>query len=149
MALDIPVTVFEFMAGHDGSEIVFPGLPEPQCRRGFHVSEAVLVAMQLGYSATPFELFPMIAPSEGASVPFVVHYGHQQTPEYNWNVFDGLIHNHQGVIEVRTQLNRWHAVAFCKGEIFDPDGRTFPYSREACAARGLFTTRLWRVEKIQ
>lgn len=27
--------------GHDGSEIIFPNLKEPECRRGFHIQELI------------------------------------------------------------------------------------------------------------
>lgn len=147
MALDIPVRLFELMAGHDGSEIMFPELSEPLCRRGFHVSEATLIAMRLGYSATPLELFPQIAASAGPSVK-PVYYGQTATEEFNWTIFEATIISFSGVIEARTKSPCWHAVAFDKGQIFDPDGRQFAYSREDCARRGLFTTRLWRVTKI-
>lgn len=149
MALGINTTVFQMLAGHHGGEIVFPELPEPQCRRGFHASEAAYVAMLLGHSATPLELFPMIAPSAGTYGPSEVLYGETASPQYNRIVFDGLIHNTRGVIECRTRLGNWHAVAYDHGTIFDPDGRVFAYSPENCEARGLFTTRLWRVEKNQ
>lgn len=32
--------------GHDGSMIVDPTLPEPQCRQGFHIDELVYVALR-------------------------------------------------------------------------------------------------------
>lgn len=148
MALDIPVRLFEQLAGHDGGEIVFPDLSEPLCRRGFHVSEAVLVALRLDYAATPIELFPVIAASDGPATK-VVHYGHAATPEYNWVVGESLIHGRRGVIEARTRSGYWHAVAFDRGHIYDPDGRHFQYSREDCENRGLFISRIWQIEKLK
>jgi hypothetical protein len=158
MALGIPTSVFYEIAGHDGGKILWGWLPEPQCRRGFHISEAVFVAMMANHSATPFELFPVIGPSRSSEMPkwmgpsdHKVLYGNYAlaSDETNWSIFEGLIHNHTGVIEARTRSGNWHAVAFEKGNIFDPDGREYPYTREGCQARGLFTTRLWRVEKVK
>lgn len=37
--LDVPVSeIFDWL-GHDGSEILWPELPEPGCRYGFHIQE--------------------------------------------------------------------------------------------------------------
>jgi hypothetical protein len=151
MALGITVEKFHELAGHDGSEKVWPELPEPLCRRGFHLNEAIFVAMNLHHSATPFELFPMIQ-----ATPMAPYHGTEQiavfhppkfSETHNWELFCFYIDHFRGVIECRTRNGNWHAVAFERGVIYDPDGRHFGYSREACEARGLFTTRLWKVAK--
>jgi hypothetical protein len=151
MALGITTEQFYQFAGHDGSEKIWPELPEPLCRRGFHVSEAALVCLLLRHSATPLELFPVIAatplaPYHGTE-QYQVNYPPKVTSEENWRLFTFYIDHGQGVIECRTRNGNWHAVAFERGVIYDPDGRHFGYSREACEARGLFTTRLWKVLK--
>lgn len=151
MALDISTHEFCLVAGHDGGEKIWPELPDPLCRRGFHISEATKVAITLGYSATPLELFPMIQAT--AMAPY---HGTEQVPVFypptkdeigNWMDFANIISYARGVIECRTRNGNWHAVAFEKGVIYDPDGRRFGYTREACESRGLFTTRLWKVAK--
>jgi hypothetical protein len=147
MALGITTQEFEARAGHDGGQIVFPGQPEPRCRRGFHISEACLVSLKLGCTATPFEVMPQIA--ESGTNPAVhgglnVYYG--KLPATNWVYFWAFIQEECGVIECRTLRGNYHAVAFEKNRIFDPDGREFDYSRDACEARGLFTQRLWIVK---
>jgi hypothetical protein len=144
MAMDITVSHFEGVIGHDGSQIVFPELPEPQCRRGYHISEAVWVANCCGYSATPFELYPQIGPSSGSSPPIAVEY-----PYGNQFLATALLMNFRGVCEARTPSGNWHAVAFNRGKIYDPDpGREpFEYSRQACEARGLYTTRVWQIRR--
>lgn len=147
MALDITTARFEELAGHNGGEIVFHELPEPRRRRGFHTCEAVRVAMILGYSASPIELMPQIA---GPPLPQLVRCFYDGRDEScNWNLFSELIAYTRGVIECMTRAGNFHAVAYEKGRIFDPDGREFDYSREACESRGLFTTRLWRIEKVK
>lgn len=149
MALGLDIATFNRLAGHDGGEIIFPDLPEPQCRRGFHVSEAVRVALNLGYSATPFELFPVIAPSRGEYEPHVVLYGEPQyrEPDGNWAKFETVV-SKQGVLECRTRSGNWHAVAFSHLLIHDPDGGApYVYSQGDMTSRGLYPVRAWRVEK--
>lgn len=146
MALDITTARFEELASHDGSAIVFPALPEPQCRRGYHVCEAVRVVMMLGHAATPVELMPQIGSKSGDSIRC---YYDARDEDFNWTYFHALILYTRGVIECMTRSGNFHAVAYEKGRIFDPDGREFDYSREACESRGLYTTRLWRIEKVQ
>lgn len=41
IALEVPVQQVIADIGHDGSEIIFDGYPEPLCRRGFHTSELI------------------------------------------------------------------------------------------------------------
>lgn len=148
MALDIAVWHFHELVGHDGSEIIFPNLPEPQCRRGFHVSEACLAAIRQGYAATPVELMPVIASSPGIEpLTHRVFYGTDESD--NWSRFTELLHYGQGVIECRTRSGNYHAVGYESGVIYDPDGHEFDYSRAVCEGHGLFTTRLWQIEKAR
>jgi hypothetical protein len=147
MAMDVPTSLFEQTAGHDGSEIIFPGLPDPWRRRGFHHSEATYVAMKLGFSATSLELLPVIGATKG-KYPQVQAFYANGCEQQNWVIFQGCIHDFRGVLDVRTRSGAGHALAFEKGHIYDPDGAAFPYSREACESRGLYTLRLWRIEKL-
>lgn len=149
MALDIDVEDFFRLAGHDGGEIIFPELPEPQRRRGFHFSEAVWVAIQLGFAATPLEILPAIAPSQPLPnrPPVQVSY----TPfgvSFNHTVFASLITSSAGVLEGMTSKGNWHAVAFDVGTIHDPDGPTYPYTLQECEKRGFFHSRLWQVRRV-
>lgn len=59
MVLDADVRQLVDMVGHDGGEIFWPGLPDPQRRRGFHIQEMIDVADAFGYSVTPFEAKPL------------------------------------------------------------------------------------------
>lgn len=158
MALDIPTTKFFELAGHDGSDVAFPWLPEPACRRSHHIQEAVHVARQLGYSMSPFELFPQTLCAAkpttrldgkcDTNVPVVqIRYGNHERLHHNWDVFKDLIDCGRGIIECTTKQLGGHAVAYDNNYIFDPDGRTFHYSREACEELGLYTKCLWQVTK--
>lgn len=62
------------LIGHDGSEIIWPGLVEPFNRRAFHIQELINVAWKLGYSATPFETKLKSAPSDSVK-PFATNNG--------------------------------------------------------------------------
>jgi len=141
MALDIPVAQFFDLVGHDGSEILYPELPEPVCRRGIHVQEAIEVAWTLGYSSTPFELFPQSRTSPGGPTHVV------KFPTGNWDRFSSQIGCRKGVIECVTQIGNGHAVAFLENVIYDPASPIlYPWSRDAMEQRGLITRSLWCLE---
>lgn len=162
MALDITTEEFYRLAGHDGSEVVFPWLCDPQCRAGFHIQEAIHVARQLGYGVTPFELFPQTMASKspmpllgmvpgGADEIHVdlvkqIRYGKLPHLHSNWDLFEELVNTSSGVIEGQAAASR-HAVAFDYGFILNPDGEVFRYSRKACEARPFYTQCLWQVKK--
>lgn len=140
MALGVTVEHMTQLIGHDGSAEAFPELREPQCRRAFHVQECILAALDLGFSCTPIELFPVLSTKSGLTKPVI--YG---TELQNWKQFRHLINTTRGVLEGEGRLCG-HAVAYDMGRIFDPDGREYDYSREDCEARGFITRRLWRVD---
>ena len=94
MALDMPVADLLAAIGHDGSEIVFPSLPEPLCRRCFHVQELIQVALSRGLAVTPVELFPVLQPTEVGPFHKTVLY-----PDNNWRRFEATIQASRGVID--------------------------------------------------
>lgn len=142
MALDIPLEKFFEYVGHDGSRIV-TSLPEPGNRAGIHVQEAIDVCWLLGRTATPFELMPQSINRPGDPAR-LISFG-EPFPNENWFRFNTHLASGRGVLEC--QGRKWgHAVAFDRGRIFDPDGHEHDYSRELLEARGLFMTRLWRIE---
>jgi hypothetical protein len=115
MALDISVEPFINRIGHDGSPRVWDNLPEPKCRRGFHIHGCIEVADRLGKSVTPFELVPMHAPTMSVE-PIRVTFTD------NLARFKRVISASRGVI---TCLG--HAVAYENGVIYDPAGRMQPF----------------------
>jgi len=48
------------MIGHDGSEIWWPGYPEPYCRRAFHIQEMIDAGFKLGWYVLVIESAPML-----------------------------------------------------------------------------------------
>jgi len=49
--------------GHDGSEIIWPELPEPNNRRSFHPQEMYPLIIENGYLVTVFDKTPFLANS--------------------------------------------------------------------------------------
>ena len=128
--------------GHDGSEIVFPTLPEPLCRRCFHVQELVQVALSRGFAVTPVELFPVLQPTEVGPFRNTVLYR-----DNNWQRFEATIRASRGVID-GTGARFGHTVGYGHGRIYDPKGSVYDYSRLACEAHQFHTRCAWRIDPI-
>ena len=137
MTLHVPVQQLVDDLGHDGSEIVFPELPEPMCRRGFHSQELIHLAWRYGFTVTPFELYPTIRPTTGEGVVTVTFDGSEQN---NWRRFIDTIHRATGILEGRGATCH-HAVHFRYGDVWDPDGHQYPYTKDACEERNFFANR--------
>jgi len=141
MALDTPVADLLAAIGHDGGEIVFPNLPEPLCRRCFHIQELIQVALAHGFAVTPVELFPVLQPTDAGPHKTVCY------PDNNWRRFAETIHTSRGVID-GTGACHGHTVAYDHGLIFDPKGLLYDYSRAACKAHQFYPRCAWRIDPI-
>ena len=141
MALDMPVADLLAAIGHDGSEVAFPGLPEPACRRCFHIQELIQVALARGFAVTPIELFPVLQPANAGPHRVVLY------PDNNWRRFEQTILSSRGVID-GTGTRFGHTVAYDHGRIFDPKGLLYDYSRLACEARHFYSRCAWRIDPI-
>ena len=146
MVLDIPAADFFGIAGHDGSQIAFPTLPDPMARRGLHIQECINACLTLGYAATPVELFPVIRATPPSTEEIVVLFGDDEAA--NWQRYEYTIQNSAGVLE-GTGRRCHHAVAYDHGTIFDPDGDQYSYSRAACQSRHFIARCAWRVDLMQ
>ena len=142
MALDMPVADLLAAVGHDGSEIVFPSLPEPLCRRCFHIQELIQVALSRRLAVTPVELFPVLQPTEVGPFHKTVLY-----TDNNWRRFEATIQISRGVID-GTGARLGHMVAYDHGRIFDPRGPVYDYSRLACEAHQFYTRCAWRIDPV-
>jgi len=140
MALDIPVKNVIEEAGHDGSEIIFPLLMEPACRKGFHSQELVQIAWRHGYAMTPVELFPMILATDHSKTH---HVWYQTEAEYRAR-FMRIINSTCGILEGRGKRCH-HAVYNCYGQIFDPDPGmlVYEFSFANCEKRKFYASQLW------
>ena len=143
MALDMLVADVMREIGHDGGQVLWPALPEPLCRRGFHPQELIDVCRAHGYAVTRIELFPGLMPKAGGPE------FRWLTEEQAWPRFIQAIQNSRGVIGgVTLYHGNGHAVAYDHGHVFDPEGVDFPYSRAACERRAFITQHLWYLDKI-
>ena len=142
MALDMPVADLLAAIGHDGSEIVFPSLPEPLCRRCFHIQELIQVALSRRLAVTPVELFPTLQPTDAGPFHKTVLY-----PDNNWRRFEAAVQTSRGVIH-GTGARLGHTVAYDHGRIYDPRGPVYDYGRLACEAHQFYTRCAWRIDPI-
>lgn len=138
MALHLPVEDVVVEAGHDGSEIIFPSQEEPMCRKGFHFQELVQIAWRHGYAMTPVELFPCLKTTSGMSTVPVWDVDDQST----WNRFDKIVRTKWGILEGRGRKCH-HAVYNHFGEIRDPDGQIYEFSKANCEKQGFYANQFW------
>jgi hypothetical protein len=130
IALDVPVEELISHIGHDGSQTIFPCLPEPACRRGFHPNEILIVAYgKYGKSFMPLEVSPAIQSPVGDT--------------YKLNrvdaIVDPILRNQKGVLEC--QGTSMHMVAFKWGEVYDPQGHQYYFNQ--LANHGLRPYKFW------
>ncbi len=119
MALDTTTQDLVEMIGHDGSVIIFPDLPEPRRRRGFHYQEIVDCAIKLGYSVTPVESLPYATPDGKLEFPVDFKISNEKRL---WDHMKGT----QGII-TGLSGNRGHAVYWDGVQVYDPRGRIYPF----------------------
>jgi hypothetical protein len=142
MALDCPVVDLMLALGHDGSEIIYPDLPEPSNRHGHNIYELIQVALDMGYAVTPVPLKPAIVPACDRTREFVIGNEKENSMRFVRNLLTS-----RGIIECYGPRGP-HVVAYDNGVICDPEGDVFPYSIEACEERDYHTYCLWRVDRI-
>ncbi len=103
MALELEYKELIERIGHDGQAIIFPDLPDPGRRQGFHIQEIIDVAIDLGVAVTPIEALPYSTP-DGVKV-----YG------VNFKVerFQNHLKNARGVITGMKKT--WRHAVFWEG----------------------------------
>lgn len=99
--------------GHDGSEIVFPSLDDPERRRAFHPQEMVDVAESLGVAITPIEARPASRPRDVPVPPYEVPM--DIFPRWHRYLEGGV-----GVLTGLNARNRPHAVVWDGVDVWDP-----------------------------
>lgn len=116
MVLEKSIQELIWEVGHDGSEIVFPQLPEPAKRRGFHIQEFISTILKSGFAVTAIESLPCSTP-DGK---------HEYSINFPWNEkrFWGLTVGNKGILTgLRTKWR--HAVAWNGVKVFDPLGSIY------------------------
>lgn len=159
MALNMPAEELLTRIGDGWKTLAFPNLPMPQCWRGIHVQELILVALEKGFAVTPIELFPQGAPPQAidpvtrkAYRDVVIFHGADE--QANWDIFNNIVMFCSGVITGQispgmTRYQRGHAVAFERGAIFDPSTDAFLYSAHECESRNFYSNTAWRFDKME
>lgn len=145
--------------GHDGSEVVWPELPEPYNRRGFHTEEFIQPMIQVGYAPviiTPepcaisvardnTELFMQLSQSLNLGQIEEARKFRDQIMENYKTVYKLPLINNQippdrlknymdcndGILVGKTFADKPHAVAwdFRTQQIFDPNGSCYRKTR--------------------
>lgn len=133
-ATGVPEDELVRLAGHDGSDVVFPDEVWPQTLRGFHTQELLLIGAQLGHFFMPFEFRPTsaspgglhyVVPDEDNRLPFLADKLKTTT---------GFITGLSGIP---------HAIAYLKGTILDGN-RSYPFvSWESFQENGFLPERMW------
>jgi hypothetical protein len=138
MTLDTPVSELIRELGHDGGEVIFPLLKEPQCWRGFHSQEIIRIAFKRGFAMTPIELFSSILATDHSKT----HKVWGET--YSRAFFMGVVNSTFGILEGHGTTCQ-HAVYNRYGTLYDPDpsGTVYPFSFQDCEAQGFYPSRLW------
>ena len=134
MALHTPVAELIEGIGHDGSEIIWPDLPDPMCRRGFHSQELVDECLKRGHSCTPIEWHPTIAAATGSNIYpiFISAWAATRAHDY--------LEQSNSVLECEGRRCR-HAVNNDHGVIYDPCGQQYDFPE--LIRRGLEPYRIW------
>ncbi len=120
MVLDVHPDVLTQLIGHDGSEIIFPKLPEPLNKRVFHVQEIIDCAIEYRYAVTEIQAIPCLTPNGKDEYPV-------KFP--NKNRFENHFNDNIGIIVGQTE-KCGHAIAWDGKMCFDPRG--FVCSYEDC-----------------
>jgi hypothetical protein len=66
--LDVSLRDILDFVGHDGSEIIWPNLPEPKRRRGFHIQEMIDFAWMQSCAVTHFEILSSLRPDSASAM---------------------------------------------------------------------------------
>jgi hypothetical protein len=141
MVLGAPVPLVIEWLGHDGSEIIWPNLPDPGCRRGFHIQECIERLRRVGLTATPYEAIPCHAPS--FDVPaFRVLFGGNEVAALER--FTAVVGSTRGILTGQSKIG--HATAYEYGVVFDPAGLIYNYSPEECQAHGFLSLCAWSIK---
>jgi hypothetical protein len=153
IALDKPVNDVITALGRDGSEIIFAGLPEPLCRKGFHPQELIKYCLMQNLAVTRVELFPTATPGGPVTDIQIGNIHLYNTGTFDW--FYSNMFNSNGVVECRTNLGFGHAMAYeGKGDhaiIHDP-GKcvSFEFNNiNDSEKRDRYIFALWRLESMK
>ena len=114
MVMEMPLDQIYTLIGHDGSEIV-NDLPEPSCRRGFHIQELITAAILSGFTVTEIEAFPVLWTADEKEIEV---YPDEDAVDR----FKFYLQYSEGVVFGRKIGARFNHVYVCSyGDFYDPD----------------------------
>lgn len=119
MAMGLSLDVILESIGHDGSEIIWPLMPEPQRRRTFHLQECIAVSWRFGWAVTEHEFEPILTP-DGMQMLYLLA---------RTDIKD-IMRRVSGVLIGRGRANM-HAVAWDTEHIYDPQGVVYGFQNQA------------------
>ncbi len=121
MLLDTSVDSILDRLGHTGLEIVRPNIPEPDCRRGFHIQEFIDVALQYDFALVEIESSPISYLADFKYI-YEVPLDHETRITEYMNKYSGLIIGEYA-------LGRGHMCAWnhLDQKIYDPQGTVYSF----------------------
>jgi hypothetical protein len=114
MATGISVETIIEAVGHDGSEIIYPDLDEPYCRRSFHIQEMINVCMLSNIGVIPIQTNP---------VSYVDSEHIYNLPDMR--IMDWYTNLYSGVMVGLGLQGRPHAIAWDKKLVHDSNGLVY------------------------
>ena len=112
IVLKMPVRNLFLEVGHDGSEIIFPDLPEPFGRRTIHPQELIDVCLGRGFALMMVEAIPSM--SGNYEIQF---------KEGNISRLTRYMSMYTGVVCGVNQDLKPHAIAWDRKSFYDPIGK--------------------------
>lgn len=106
MSLEVSQKELIDLIGHDGSEILWPEEPEPQCRRGFHLQELLVAALKINYCYFRFDFTAKSNPKAPIKI---------EIP--GWSLEDFI--QYKNCVIIGQRYNNYHAVAWSGNFIYD------------------------------
>lgn len=113
--LNTPVRDLIHEIGHDGSEIIFPSLPDPVRRRAFHWQEFILPCLRRHYALVYIEKNPVIGAYAAQGI--LTHDLKETNINRFTDRFDGVIIGDMG--------GQSHAWGWKSKKLYDPAGSDF------------------------
>lgn len=144
MVMDVEQQAIYDFCGHDGSQVLWEDLDEPEKRRGFHIQEMIRFVCSKGNAVTPIEVLPILATRDGRRVS--IQFSNLDGETNNVGQVVELMKIGKGVLECVSRGGKRHAVAFGEGKIYDPDGiEPFAVSEESLVRHNMFPVCAWVV----
>lgn len=119
LVLNIPSGLIEKWIEHDGGDIIWEGLKEPLCRRGFHIQELIDFCYHNNYYVIPIEAMPSCKPMLGKNIKTFYLFKEEEAI----NRLFQYVKDAKGIFTGLTVNNKRHAIGWKDNKIIDPAGK--------------------------